>query len=281
MSKKKKAAAQGNGGSPSEKEQVQGDLRAVERLVRAAIEGSSDAHESLIMYGRDAAGLVAEIAEQKKNDEMKELARRLVATPPQVKTNLLELRLESIKELVREAQKSAPNATDVGELVLVGPQVVVFDPTRIAEAIAKRGRPRLDAERVGAGDLVFFGIDAFRDIVVRISTASPPAGQAVVKNRLRVDSGIVFIGPPQGADGPRLGELRLHPFRTNLHAALASGRFARVKPGVYVASAFEPEAGGVRVHLVPDPNPKSPDVSADLAALGTIPSIVAKRDAPS
>jgi hypothetical protein len=254
----------------SKKEVDPGDLREVEKHVKALLAGNEEAVGEIMTFGRDAAGIIARIAEEKKSEQLKELSKRLIAVPPQVPTNMFELRAAAVKELISKAQDKSPNATDVRDFSIASPMVVLFDPQKISDAIAKSGKPRRDAERVGKGDIVFFGAE-MAPIKVTLTTAAVPEGQEVVSNRLKVESGIIFVGPPEASDGPRLGEVRMDPFRTNLHLHLSKGRFVRLKPGSWRASAYQRPGGEVRVHLSVDPDPAAAAVLADLSSLAMLP----------
>lgn len=254
----------------------EGDLRAVETHIADLLAGDEAAEGALIALGRDAAGIVARIAEQKKNDQLKVLAKRLIAVPPQNPTNLMELRIDAVKELVASALEKPPNATDVRDFRIASSQVAIFDPLRVLESLVKGGKPRRDPQRVGKGDLVWFGASA-ESIAVTLSTSPPPEGQVLLSNRLCVDSGIVFVGPPEAGDGPRLGEVRLDPFVTNLHLFLPRGRLVRLKPGVWSASAYQGDAGVVNVHLTVDPDPRGDAPQADLGALSMLPFSASTR----
>ena len=91
--------------------------------------------------------------------------------------------------------------------------------------------------------------------------------------RLLVTSGVVFIGPPESADGPRLGELRIDPFSTQLDQKLHEGRLVRFKPGRYVASAHRLDAGEIQLYVVPAPEAEPPLALTDLAPLGALPPL--------
>lgn len=264
----------------TKKELDPGDLRAVEGHVKDLLGGKEEAIGDILTFGRDAAGIVLRIAEEKKNDELRALAKKLGAVPPQVPTNMMELREAAVKELISKAQDKSPNATDVRELAIASNTVALFDPQRILDALVKSGRPRRDPERVGKGDVAWFAAQS-PSIKVTLTTAALPAGQAASMARLKVDSGIIFVGPGEAADGPRLGEVRLDPFRTNLHANLTKGRLVRLKAGMWKASAYQGEGGAIRVHLSLDADPAAGDTRADLAVLGMLPFAALDERQPS
>src|SRR5579871_1503767 len=78
-----------------------GDLRNVAAFLDRMIEGSEEAQQALFMLGRDAAWIVQKRAEEMNDANLKAFAKKLVAVSPQVKTNLFELRRDSVKALIR------------------------------------------------------------------------------------------------------------------------------------------------------------------------------------
>jgi hypothetical protein len=251
-----------------------GDLKQAEGYLREVLKGGPGAEAAegeLIQYGRDAAGLVQRYADEHKSDALKALAKKLIACPPQLKTNLMELRHASIKELISNALDQGQNATDVRELDVKSNTVALFDPSNVAEALVKGGKPRKDPLRIGAGDIVWFAINAM-PIQVTVTTAPLPEGQAASSNLLKVESGIIFVGPPEASDGPRLGEVRLDPFRTSLHQHLGAGRLVRLKAGTWRAFAYRAGGSRVLVHLAPETNPPQIASPADVGALMMLPS---------
>lgn len=272
MSKSKRTGKSGEGAGPVEAGAFQeGDLRAVELHAAALEKGNMEAAQALQALGRDAAGLLFRLADERNSDDLRAFAKRLIAVPPQVKTNLMTLRALSVMDLVTRALSSGPNATDIRDFEVPGNAVAIFDPHRVSEAIVRGGRPRREVQRVSAGDIAWFGIEGRGPISVSLLTAPPPEGQPARSVRLRVESGVVFVGPPEAADGPRLGEVRLDPFRTNLHQHLGQGRLARLKPNTYVAQAHRDGQGTIRIHLVVDPDPGAEPVPVDLGTLMSIP----------
>lgn len=231
-----------------------GDLRAVAHHVdQWRNHGVEEARNMLMMLGRDASFTVCQIAEEQKDEELLEFGRRLVAVRPQLETNLNELRRASVRQHVQRAKGSAVPAVEVEDLSVGGGAVGMFDPMRVVEDLVVSGRPRKDAERLSAGDVAWFGLPRAAPTPVRFTTQ--PCETEALRLRLRVDSGIVFVGAPEASDGPRLGTVRRDPGRTQLDDHLGSGRFLRMKPGVYRVDA-RLSAAGVVVHLLPDPTPE-------------------------
>ena len=235
-----------------------GDLRAVEYHVDQWQHGVEEGLNMLLMLGRDAAFIVNKLAKERGNEEIEELGRRLVATRPQLETNLYELRIASVGKLVDEALPTVPNAAEAGALKISGGAFALFDPKRLAEELARGGRPRKDPARMAAGDVVVFGLDAGREVPVQVTTAALPDGQPALEQRLVVESGVIFLGPPQASDGPRMGSLRLDPFSTSLNEHLSQGHLLRLKSGVYRVAAHQDSDGGAVVHLKPDDSPDAP-----------------------
>ncbi len=233
-----------------------GDLRAVEYHVDQWSRGVEEGLNMLLMLGRDASFIVERMAKERGTDELKDLARRLVATRPRMESNLYELRAASVNKLVDDAFTKAPNAVDIGEMEIAGGTLGIFDPKRLAEKLARGGRARKDPAQLNAGDLAAFGLETFKGVNIRFTTNPVEAGQRALQLRLAVDSGVVFVGPAQASDGPRMGTLRLDPFTTTLDQYVNEGRFLRIKPDVYRVFAIPEEGGGVTVHLNPDPNPE-------------------------
>lgn len=250
------------------------DLRKANGYLETVLKGGpgADAAEGeLIQYGRDAAGLVQRFADEHKSDALKALAKKLIAVPPAQKTNLLALRHASIKELISSAQDQGANATDVQDLEIKSNVVALFDPERIADVLVKGGKPRKDPMKIGAGELAWFAIGA-TPIHVSITTAPLPEGQAASSNLLQVVSGMIFVGPPEASDGPRLGEVRLDPFHVGLHAFLGAGRLVRLKAGTWRVFAYQSQGNRVHLHLAPEANPPETASPADVAAMMMLPS---------
>jgi hypothetical protein len=230
-----------------------GDLRAVRHHVEQwRKHGVEEARNMLMMLGRDASFTVCEVAEELKDEELLAFGRRLVAVKPQIETNLEQLRRLSVKAHVDRAKQNALPAVEVEGMEIVGGAFALFDPERVLEDLVNGGRARKEIERLEAGDVAWFGLATPQATPVRLTT-QPPAGTSL-RLRLRVDSGVVFAGAPEAADGPRLGTVRRDPHRTQLDAHVNSGHFLRMKPGVYRIDA-RLESGGVRVHVRPDDAP--------------------------
>ena len=224
-----------------------GDLRLIEPHVKNFIKGVEEAEGALRMMGRDASQVVVELGEALEDERVVELGKNLVAVKPQVPTNLRALRHASVAGHVAEAGSSAPLLIDGGAVAAPGNVIALFDPMRVADALVKSGRPRTDAERVGKGDLAIFPLPAGVENVT-FSLEAPPEGQDTSDVRLTIDSGVAFIGPPEASDGPRMGEIRIHPFRTGLDDFLERGSFRRVEAGRYDVRAYQ-DGETVCVHL--------------------------------
>lgn len=259
--KRRKKARKGTVKKPTEFDGP-GDLRAVEYHVDQWSQGVEEGLNMLLMLGRDASFIVERMAKERDTDELKDLARRLVATRPRMESNLYELRIASVNKLVDDALPKAPNAVDVNDLVIGGGTLGIFDPKRLAEKMARGGRARKDPGHLHAGDLAAFGLETFKGVPVRFTTNPFEPGNRALQLRLAVDSGVVFVGPAQASDGPRMGTLRLDPFSTTLNEYLDEGRFLRIKPGVYRVFAIPEEDGSTTVHLNPDSNPEE-DLALD------------------
>lgn len=251
---------------------IEGDLRVVSAHVKAFVEdGKEDeATAALVAMGRDAAFLVKQEADARAHEGLSELARRLAALPPQVDTNLYPLRRASVKARVEEAKADAPLAVQAENLMAVGGAVALFDPLKVVDDLVKSGRPRRDPARLEAGHLAWVGLPSAEGTPVRLLAEPPPRGQAVRRLRLDVQSGVVFVGPPEASDGPRLGTVRLDPFHTALDAHLEEGAFVRMKPGLYAVSAYLDAQRAVRIHLEPEPEPDLA-LATDPASLGDLP----------
>jgi hypothetical protein len=238
---KKSSSAQGSaspklaGGGP-------GDLRRVPALVEAWLKGDASAASALQDLGRDAAHPVLALAEKKRSAELAELGRRLLVTPPQVETNLVALRMASVDSRLAKARTAAPLLGKQRDVAVEGGAVAVFDPARVKESLARNGRPRRDPARVAAGDVAWVGLPSLGASSVRLVAGAPPLGQATLALRLTVESGVIFVGPPEASDGPRLGELRRDPFSTGLDEHLPRGKLFRLRAGTYRLDAFLADA---------------------------------------
>jgi len=226
-----------------------GDLRLVESHVDQFLNGVREAEEALLLMGRDAAALVSAEAEKRKDPKLTELAKKLAALRPRIDTNLHELRGASVGQLCEEAKKTAPKLSSSPTITVQSQAAALFDPMKVVDALARTGRPRNDINRVTAGDIAWVGLGSGATYGVTLTDAPAPAGDALVV-RLVVESGVVFVGPPEAADGARLGTVRLDPFRTGLHDHLERGGFVAVAPGTYHVSVAK-AAGGVLLHLAP------------------------------
>jgi len=249
---------------------IDGDLRAVAAHLKAYHNGQSEeATIALMGMGRDASFLVREAAESSDDPELTELAKKLAAVPPQVDTNLYGLRRASVQDRVNEALEDAPLAIEAENLMATGGAIAFFDPMRVQDDLAKSGRPRRDPERAQVGDLAWVGLPTAGGTPVQLHADPPPEGQQTRRLRLKVQSGVVFVGPPEASDGPRLGTVRLDPFHTELDAHMMRGAFVRLKPGIYAVHAYLSDSA-LEVHLIPDPAPTA-EIAVDPASLGDVP----------
>lgn len=244
-----------------------GDLRTVPLHLKAWREdGVEEASAVLLGMGRDASFQVLQAAEGSGDEELIAFARRLAALPLQVDTNLHALRADAVAQRIAEAAE-APQVGAAGPVTAKGGAVGLFDPARVQDDLAKGGRPRRDEARIRAGDVLWLGLPSAAPTEVRLHLGPPPAGQPTRRARLKVTSGVVFVGPPEASDGPRLGTVRIDPFHTALDEHLAAGALLRLKAGVYAVHAHLAADGGLEVHLSPDPEPKAAlDVSASTLA---------------
>ncbi len=236
----------------------EGDLTTIEAHVEAFLAGTSEAATVLTEMGRDAAFTVMQLAKEKKHEELEQFARRLAAIPPQVTTNLHDLRRRSVRRRVEMERREALKAVEVTDLAISGGAVALFDPQRVVEDLATGGRPRRHAERLGAGDIACLGLPQADPVPVRILAEPPPADQPVARLRLHVESGLIFVGPPEASDGPRMGTVRLDPFSTALDDLADRGRFLRMANGVWALWGYIDPDGAVRLHAVPDEAPTEP-----------------------
>jgi hypothetical protein len=223
-----------------------GDLRTIHIHAKNFLDGIPQAETALTMMGRDAAHTVSQLAEADESKRLEELAKRLVALKPKVETNLQALRYRAVERHVEAGLRSALRATDVRDFTVSAGRVALFDPRRVADALAVSGRPRTDPERAQRGDIVWFHWTSHERIACRFFSGAPPEGQHLASGFLQVDSGVVFVGPPEAADGPRIGSVRLDPFSTGLDQHLPTGRLLQMRSGGYrVSSVFASE----RLHL--------------------------------
>ena len=218
-----------------------GDLRLVEAHVQAWLQGEERAEGALKMMGRDAAAIVERLGKELEETKLLELARRLVPMRPEVETNLFELRLESIHGIVHDAQSEANVLTDNPSVPNQEVAVAIFDPVRVADVLIRTGRVRTLPKRVGAGDLAVFPLPPNETFDVQLSDSLVPEGQATSVAPLQVQSGVVFVGPPEASDGERLGSIRFDPFSTNLHKHLSRGQCVQIPAGAYDVHAFQQE----------------------------------------
>jgi hypothetical protein len=249
---------------------AEGDLRRVPALVEGWLAGDEDAASTLTGLGRDAAHPVLALAEARRSPELAELGRRLLATPPQVATNLLALREASVAALVARVKADAPRLDRAREVEVEGGAFALFDPARVTDALARGGRPRRDAARLGAGDIAWVGLPTAGRTVARLAPGAAPPGLHTLELRLAVESGVVFAGPPEAADGPRLGAVRRDPFSTALDEYRARGAFLRLKAGTYRLQLALADEDLLLVHLAPDPSPAEP-LAVELDSLGAVP----------
>lgn len=241
-----------------------GDLRLVGQHIEHFLAGRREAEEALLLLGRDASALVNAEADKRKSEELATLGKKLAAMPPRVSTNLHALRMASVESLASAGKSKAPKLAKAPKVEVKGTSVVLFDPARIADALARSGRVRNDNERVSKGDIAWFGLGTAESHVVQLSS-EPPPGPSRVRLGLEVASGVIFVGPPEAADGPRLGTIRLDPHKTALDDHAVRGGFVAVPPGRYAVGVSK-SAGGVVVHLTPVEGDAPFEV--DMTALG-------------
>lgn len=237
-----------------EGEPIVGDLREVEACVRRWSEGDPTAASWLQNLGRDAAVIVARLAEAAGDPSLTAFAKKLAVVPPQVTTNLYALREASVEAVIARAREEAPEPSAAPPFQLSGGALGIFDPRVVKEALVRRGRPRTRPEAVAAGEVLSQGLPVNREIPVQLRADPIPEGQEVVRHRLKVESGVIFAGPPEASDGPRMGTVRLDPFATQLDAFLGKGALFRLAPGVYRLGLYF-QAPIVHVHIAPDPDP--------------------------
>lgn len=250
--KAKAAAAQAAervGVAEDEEVSGSGDLRLIEAHVQHWIAGTEEAEAALKMLGKDASLTVMQIGERLKNEKVIEFGKRLVAVKPQFPTNLHALREDSVVQHITTAQAEAPLVADGVALPTQGHVFAIFDPAEVAYALVKGGRPRADAAKVAAGEIAQLPLAPLTSAEVELNLEPPPAGQAVAVRALNVASGVIFVGPPEAADGPRMGTIRLDPFRTALDDHLDRGGFRRLPAGRYKVCAYRTGDSAVRVHL--------------------------------
>lgn len=239
------------------------DLRNVPILIERLLAGEEEAQTVLMGMGRHAAFLVLQAAEDRDSPVLRELGRKLAAIPPQSDTNIMALRKASVQALVNEVGADAPSLFEAAPF-RVGPEVALFDPVVLAEDLAGAGRPRRSPERLGKGDLAWFGLpDDGHALEVR--AGPPPDGQATLRLRVRVRSGFLWVGPPEATDGHRLGAVRLDPHSTGLHGRRDQCRGFAVPAAVYAVHGWR---SGQTVHLRLQEEPKPlPFIQIDLAGL--------------
>ena len=75
------------------------------------------------------------------------------------------------------------------------------------------------------------------------------------------------MGPPEAADGPRMGTVRLDPFSTLLDEHADKGRFVRLPNGVLALHVYLDQAGAVRIHIVAD---DAPEGQLDLSPMAPV-----------
>jgi hypothetical protein len=239
------------------------DLRNIPALIERWLAGEDEAHTALMGMGRHAAHSVAEAADREDHEGLRQLGRKLAAIPPQSDTNLYTLRRASVRTLVRGRGADAPALLEADPFP-VGPEVALFDPMVLAEDLAGPGRPRRSAERLSKGDLAWFGLPDDRHLV-QVRAGQPEAGQAVLRLRLEIRSGVVVVGPPEASDGHRWGAVRLDPFASELHGRADRVRWFALAPAVYAVRVWR-HSGRVQVHLDPEPKPR-PRIRVDVQAL--------------
>jgi hypothetical protein len=238
-----------------------GDLRLIEAHVEQMMLGSNEAEVAIRIMGRDAVAIVAQLGQQAQNQAVLDLAKKLVAVSPEVTTNLFALREASILGLVELALVEAP---EIESTPVVSNQITsigLFDPVCVGDVLIKTGRVRTKSDRLGRGDLAFLPLAPNTEYSAVLHLGPPPEGQSTTELRLRVESGVIFVGPPEASDGERLGSIRFDPFATRLNQFLTRGGFVRVAPGFYQVATYS-DGDKVCFHLtssdLKDPGPLDP-----------------------
>lgn len=236
------------------------DLRFVEQHVENWMKGVTEAGQALITLGRDAAYTVRALAEETDNKELREFAAKLAAIPPQVDTNLDALREQSVRDHLEAQRKAAAAPSEVDDFTIAGGAIALFDPKRVMNDLVHHGRPRKDPSRLLAGDVACLGLPKPEATPVRFVEDAPPEDAPTVRIRLKVESGVVLVGPQEASDGPRMGVVRKNPFGTAIDEHLERARFLKLKPGTYAVFAFLDAEGALVVHLVKDRDAASNEV---------------------
>lgn len=254
--------------SPEAREELKkvtgsGDLRLIPAHIEHLLAGNDQARFALRALGRDAAVPVMRAALELGDAELEAFAQKLFATKPAVETNLMVMREVSVMEHV-EANRGKARPLDGAELVIRGHDVAIFDPALHAKTLARGGRPRNEPAELGAGRIAWFLLAPLEE--AKLVLASEPIPEEALRLRLHVSSGVIFVGPSTASDGPRLGELRLDPFRTRLDEHLDAGVFLTLPPGSYELGATRSGPGGVRLSVAPLPA-AAPPLQLDLGAL--------------
>lgn len=213
------------------------DLRYVPQHVENWLKGVQEAGQALMTLGRDAAYTVLALAQEKDHTELKEFGRKLAAIPPQVDTNLDALREQSVRDHLAKYRNEAPAPSDVTDYEIRGGAIALFDPKRIMENLVHHGRPRRDPTRLVSGALAWYGLPRAEPTKVRFVEDAPPEGQPTARLRVKIESGVLFVGPPEASDGPRLGAVRKNPFGTAIDEYAERSRFLKLKPGTYAVFA--------------------------------------------
>jgi len=235
-----------------------GDLRLVEAHVEQMIQGIAEAEVALKMMGRDAATTVEQLGKLRNNQKVLDLAKKLIAVRPEVPTNLFELREASVLGLVEQALAEAPSIAEEPQISDQMIAIALFDPVCVGDILIKTGRVRTKGDRLGRGDLAMMPLTPNVSRTALITQTPAPEGQPTSNVRLRVESGVIFVGPPEASDGERLGAIRFDPFKTKLNQFLDRGGFVRVEPGFYQVAAYE-DGDKVCFHLTStDPKDQDP-----------------------
>ncbi len=245
-----------------------GDLRLIQDHVMHFREGVKEAEIALRNLGRHAAITVRAMGDALGDEKVIELAKELVATPPRLETNLYQLRKASVLAHVERAAAEAPLAID-GGLAEASNNIAFFDPIRVTDGLVKTGRVRTKPDRLGCGDVLIIPLEG-QPVVPTLLLGEPPEGQETLDMPLQVESGVIFAGPPEASDGPRMGEVRLDPFSTQLDAHLEQGAFRRVAPGHYLARIYLSDSE-LFIHLVQ--RDKGVDTPIDPGSIGVPPKM--------
>lgn len=246
--------------SPEAREELKkvtgsGDLRLIPAHIEHFLAGNEQARIALRALGRDAAVPLLRAAVELKHAELETFAQKLFATKPAVETNLMVMREVSVMEHV-ESGRAKAKPLDGAKVTVRGSQAGLFDPALHAKSLARGGRPRSEAAALGSGQIAWFLLAPDEEAELELHAEPVPA--SALSLRLRVKSGLVFVGSPEAADGPRLGELRLDPFRTRFDEYVGTGGLFAAEPGLYELGAARAAPGRIRLSFARLPETAPP-----------------------